>query len=92
MLGTWKEYELLPSPEWTDDHITWQESNRNTLHSMKKDVHGYEMINGEGIAKGHLLGGWIVGKPKDETYYEEYKKAIRQVVVEEEHLMGTSYL
>lgn len=144
LFGTWKEYELLPSPEWTDDHITWQESNRNTPHSMKKDTHGYEIINGKGIAKGHLLGGcievfmmvngttiwptldewsnsilffetsedkpspdfvlWtlrnlaaqgifnaingmIVGKPKDETYYEEYKEVIRQVVVEEEHLM-----
>lgn len=143
LFGTWKEYELLPCPEWTDDHITWQECNRNTPHVMKKDIHGYEVINGKGIVKGHLLGGcidvfmmvigtsiwptldewsnsilffetsedkpspdfvlWtlrnlaaqgilnvingmIVGKPKDETYYEEYKKVIRQVVVEEEHL------
>ena len=143
LFGTWKEYQLLPSPEWTDNHITWQESNRNILHSMKKDTHGYEIINGKGIVKGHLLGGcidvfmmvngttiwptlkewsnailffetsedkpspdfvlWnlrnlaaqgilnvingiIVGKPMDETYYEEYKKVIRQVIVEEEHL------
>ncbi len=144
LFGTWEEYELLPSPEWTDDHIRWQESNMNTSHSMKKDEHGYEVINGKGIVKGHLLGGcievftmangtiiwptleewsnsilffetseakpspdfimWtlrnmaaqgilnaingiIVGKPKDETYYEEYKEAIRQVIVEEEHLI-----
>lgn len=143
LFGTWKEYELLPSPEWTDDYVAWQESNINTPHSMKKDTHGYEVINGQGIVRGHLLGGcidvfmmingtviwptlkewanailfletsedkpspdfvlWtlrnlaaqgildvingmIVGKPKDETYYEEYKRAIRQVVVEEEHL------
>lgn len=143
LFGTWKEYQLLPSPEWTDDHITWQESNRNIPHSMKKDTHGYEIINGKGIVKGHLLGGcidvfmmvngttiwptldewsnailffetsedkpspdfvlWtlrnlaaqrilnvingiIVGKPMGETYYEEYKKVIRQVIVEEEHL------
>ena len=143
LFGSWDEYELLPSPEWTDDHIPWQESNKNIPHSMKKDVHGYEIINGKGIVKGHLLGGcldvfmmingttiwptlnewsnailfletsedqpspdfvlWtlrnlaaqgildvingmIVGKPVGETYYEEYKKVIRQVIVEEEHL------
>ena len=143
LFGTWDEYELLPSPEWTDDYIPWQESNINIPHSMKKDTHGYEIISGKGIVRGHLLGGcidvfmmmngttiwptldewtnailffetsedkpspdfvvWIlrnlaaqgifnvvsgiiVGKPKDETYYEEYKSAIRQVVVEEEHL------
>ena len=143
LFGTWDEYELLPSPEWTDDNIPWQESNINIPHSMKKDTHGYEIISGKGIVRGHLLGGcidvfmmmngttiwptldewtnailffetsedkpspdfvvWIlrnlaaqgilnvvsgiiVGKPKDETYYEEYKSAIRQVVVEEEHL------
>lgn len=34
----------------------------------------------------NTINGIIVGKPKDETYYEEYKKAIRQVVVEEEQL------
>ncbi len=34
----------------------------------------------------NAINGIIVGKPKDETYYEEYKKAIRQVIVEEEHL------
>ena len=143
LFGTWKEYQFLPSPEWTDDHIDWQESNRNTSHSMKMDTHGYEIINGKGIVKGHLLGGcidvfmmvngttiwptleewsnailffetsedkpspdfvlWtlrnlaaqgilnvingmIVGKPMGETYYEEYKKVIRQVIIEEEHL------
>ncbi len=143
LFGTWEEYELLPSSEWTDDYIPWQESNINTPHSMKKDAHGYEIINGKGIVTGHLLGGcidvfmmangttiwptldewsnsilffetsedkpfpdfilWtlrnlaaqgilnaingiIVGKPKDETYYEEYKTAIRRVIVEEEYL------
>ncbi len=34
----------------------------------------------------NAINGIIVGKPKDETYYEEYKKAISQVIVEEEHL------
>ena len=34
----------------------------------------------------NVINRMIVGKPKDETYYEEYKKAVRQIVAEEEHL------
>lgn len=143
LFGEWEEYEMLPSPEWTDTPIEWAESSMNTPHIMKKDEHGYEVLNGTGSVRGHLLGGcldvflmvngteiwpsldewrnailffetseekpspdfvvWtlrnlaaqgilrvikgiIVGKPKDETHYEEYKKVIKQVVVCEEHL------
>lgn len=143
LFGEWDEYELLPSPEWSDDFVPWKESSINIPHKMKKDAHGYEVINGSGTVKGHLLGGcietfmmmnatsiwpaldeWsgsilffetsedkpspdfvkytlrnlaaqgilsvingiIVGKPKDEAYYEEYKKVIIKVVAEEEHL------
>lgn len=143
LFGEWKQYEILPSPEWSDSYIPWQESNMNIPNVLKKDLHGYEVIGGTGEARGHLLGGcidvfmmangteiwpklsewknailfvetsedkpspdfvkWtfrnlaaqgilkvingiIVGKPHSETYYEEYKTAITQVVVNEEHL------
>lgn len=143
LFGEWEQYEILPSPEWSDSYIPWQESNINTPNMMQKDKHGYEVIGGRGEARGHLLGGcidvfmmangteiwpklsewknavlfvetsedrpspdfvkWtfrnlaaqgilkiingiIVGKPQSETYYEEYKTAITQVVVNEEHL------
>lgn len=143
LFGKWEQYQLLPSAEWTDDYILWQESNINTPHHMKKDSHGYEVINGIGVVQGHLLGGcidvfmmaigtkvwptleeWenailfietsedkpapdfiirtfrnlaaqgifnvikgiIVGKPQGEKYYDEYKAAITQVIVNEEHL------
>ncbi|MEM1485994.1 S66 peptidase family protein [Oscillospiraceae bacterium PP1C4] len=143
LFSNWDKYCVLPSEEWTDDHIFWQESNINTLHTMKKDTHGYEVLNGNGIAQGHLLGGcidvfmmavgtkiwptleewkdsilfietsedkpspdfikWmfrnlaaqgilkaikgiVVGKPQGEKYYEEYKTAITQVIVDEENL------
>lgn len=143
LFDKWEQYQLLPSAEWTDDHILWQESNINTPHNMKIDSHGYEIINGNGKVQGHLLGGcidvfimaigtkiwptlkeWenailfietsedkpspdfikymfrnlaaqgilnvingiIVGKPQGEKYYDEYKAAITQVVVNEEHL------
>jgi Uncharacterized proteins, homologs of microcin C7 resistance protein MccF len=139
----WDKYKLLPSPEWTDDYIFWQESNMNKCRLLKEDTHGYQIINGEGIATGRLLGGcidvfmmmngtaiwpaseeWkgailfietsedkpspefikytlrnfaaqgilkvingiIVGKPQGEVYYEEYKSAIKEVVIDEEKL------
>lgn len=144
LFGDWEQYALLPSPEWTDDYIPWQESNINIPHAMKKDLRGYEVLNGTGIVTGHLLGGcidvfmmaigtaiwptldewtgailfietsedkptpdfikWmlrnlaaqgilraingiIVGKPQGETYYEEYKAVMSQVIVGEEGLM-----
>ena len=55
----WNEYELLPSAEWTDDYISWNESNMDIPPAMKKDTHGYEVISGGGTVKGHLLGGCI---------------------------------
>ncbi len=143
LFGDWKQYSLLGSNEWTDDHIFWQESNMYTPYSMKVDTHSYEVINGNGIVQGRLFGGCIdvfimangtsiwptleewkdvilfietsedtptpliiteilrnlaaqgimkvikgimVGKPYAETFYEEYKTAITQVVVNEEGL------
>lgn len=143
LFSEWEQYEILPSPEWSDSYIPWQESNINTPNVMRKDKHGYEILCGRGEACGHLLGGcidvfmmangtdiwpklsewqnailfvetsedkpspdfvkWtfrnlaaqgilkvingiIVGKPQGEKYYEEYKAAITQVVVNEEHL------
>lgn len=143
LFSNWEQYSLLPSEEWTADYIVWQESNINTPHTMKKDTRGYEVISGNGLVQGHLLGGcidvfmmaigtkiwptlaewkdailfietsedkpspdfikWtfrnlaaqgilkvingiVVGKPQGEKYYEEYKTAITQVVVNEECL------
>ncbi|MEW9054138.1 MAG: S66 peptidase family protein [Neobacillus sp.] len=59
LFGEWTQYLLTPSPEWTDDCVLWNESNISTPHILKKDIHGYEVINGCGIIKGHLLGGCI---------------------------------
>ncbi|KNY29862.1 S66 family peptidase [Pseudobacteroides cellulosolvens] len=59
LFGDWTQYSLVPSPEWTDDYILWNENNINTAHTLKPDKHGYEIINGSGSVKGHLLGGCI---------------------------------
>lgn len=34
----------------------------------------------------HVISGILVGKPQSETFYEEYKAVIRQVIAQEEHL------
>lgn len=59
LFGDWEQYEILLSPEWSDSYIPWQESNMNTPNVVKKDLHGYEIINGRGVVQGHLLGGCI---------------------------------
>lgn len=59
LFGEWDKYTLESSEEWTDDHVLWQESNINTPHRMKKDEHGYEVINGSGTVRGKLLGGCL---------------------------------
>lgn len=59
LFGEWEQYKILPGTEWSDDFIDWQESNKNTPHTMKKEKHGYEIISGEGVVQGHLLGGCL---------------------------------
>ena len=44
----------------------------------------FRNLAAQGILK--VIKGIIVGKPQDEEYYEEYKTAITQVVVNEEKL------
>lgn len=138
-------YQIKSSPLWSKDHLDWDEKNINIQRKMEKDIHGYEVLQGRGIVRGHLLGGcidvfmmcngteiwpsleqwenailfietsedkpspdfikWtfrnlsaqgilkvingiIIGKPQDEAYYEEYKKAIIDVVSKEEYLIN----
>ena len=53
------DYSLIPSSEWTDDCISWDEENINVPHRMKVDTRGYEILQGNGCVQGHLLGGCI---------------------------------
>ncbi len=89
LFDSWDSYDLLPSEEWTDDYIFWQESNINTAHTMQKDVHGYEVINGNGTVSGHLLGGCIdvfmmAAGTKVWPSLEEWKGAILFIETSEE--------
>ena len=53
------QYKLLSSPEWSDDWVMWDQENSNVLKKLKKEIHGYEILQGTGTAQGHLLGGCI---------------------------------
>ena len=59
LFGNWSRYVLDPSPVWTDDYILWDEANMNTPCTLKEDLKGYEVLQGEGVVTGHLLGGCI---------------------------------
>ncbi|WP_042149451.1 S66 peptidase family protein [Paucisalibacillus sp. EB02] len=48
--------EILPAPEWTSEFLAWGESNKNQIRNMNPNF-GYEVLQGEGIARGHLIGG-----------------------------------
>lgn len=55
----WDRCPILSSPVWSSDFIPWEESNLSAVHTLRPELHGYEVINGGGIARGRLLGGCI---------------------------------
>lgn len=74
----------MSSPLWSDDYIPWREENIHIQRTLKRDEHGYELLQGEGIITGHLLGGCLdafvmyIGT--------EIWPAIVEVISKEEHL------
>ncbi|MEN8906694.1 MAG: S66 peptidase family protein [Clostridiales bacterium] len=132
--------EIENSNYWTSEYIDWANSENNKIKRKVQSNKGYELLQGEGIVSGKLIGGcmeviemikatdiwpkneewndkilfletsedrpspdWIkywlrnygtigifdrikaiiVGKPKDEKYFEEYKNEYTKVVGEE---------
>ena len=74
---------IWPGPEEWKDAILFMET------SEEKPSPDFVRLTLRNLAAQGILGalkGIIVGKPKDETYYEEYKEAILQVVKIEEKL------
>ena len=47
------------SPIWSDDFIEWNEENIHKQMKVKKEEHGYELLQGSGIVEGVLLGGCL---------------------------------
>jgi muramoyltetrapeptide carboxypeptidase LdcA involved in peptidoglycan recycling len=50
---------LIPaSEEWTGEIIEWSEKNASVAKTMVKNQ-GYEFLQGQGVARGRLIGGCI---------------------------------
>jgi len=47
-----------PSPVWTSEYLPWEEKNKLTERKTQPNS-GYELLQGSGIVKGHLIGGCI---------------------------------
>lgn len=76
--------DIWPSlEEWTDAILFIATSEDKPLPDFVKWT--LRNLAAQGILKA--INGIIVGKPQGEVYYQEYKDAISQVVVEEEHLV-----
>lgn len=54
-----KGLEIKPSQFWTKDYVEWKEENINVGKKLIPDNNGYEVLQGEGIVRGHLLGGCL---------------------------------
>lgn len=53
-------YSIPSSPIWSDDFVPWDEKNTAIAKTLKPDVHGgYELLQGDRVVWGHLLGGCI---------------------------------
>jgi len=49
----------IPAPPiWSSEYIPWEEKNKNIKRKVQENT-DYEILQGKGIARGHLLGGCI---------------------------------
>lgn len=52
-------YRIQSSEEWSSDYIYWKEENQHIQPTLRREEHGYEVLQGNGCVRGHLLGGCI---------------------------------
>lgn len=50
--------EIKPAKEWTSERLEWIEENKNRRRTMRQNL-GCEILQGSGVAQGHLIGGCI---------------------------------
>ncbi|WP_108671738.1 S66 family peptidase [Peribacillus acanthi] len=50
--------EVPPSPIWTSEFIPWEEKNKGRKRKTEEN-NGYEVLQGEGVHRGELIGGCI---------------------------------
>lgn len=56
-------YEMKSSQDWTDDFVGWGEDKIDVARKLKKEIHGYEVLQGSGTISGKLLGGCVDAFP-----------------------------
>ena len=54
-----KDYEIKSSEYWSSDFIPWSVDNINKEKKLRKEEHGYEVLQGSGIVTGKIIGGCI---------------------------------
>ena len=52
-------YEIKSSKIWSNDFVFWNEKNINIRKKILLEEHGYEVLQGDGIIEGKILGGCI---------------------------------
>ncbi|MCH3974900.1 MULTISPECIES: S66 family peptidase [Bifidobacterium] len=51
---------ILPSQQWTSEFLDWANPENNTIfRTMLPDSKGYELLQGNGVVKGRLIGGCV---------------------------------
>jgi len=48
--------QIMAASEWTSEYLPWLEENKSRQRKYNQNA-GYELLQGEGIVKGRLLGG-----------------------------------
>lgn len=54
-----KDYEIKSSEYWSKDFVPWKVENINVSKKLLKEEHGYELLQGQGVVQGEVLGGCI---------------------------------
>lgn len=54
-----KNIKLESSPVWYLDRIDYSINSIGTKRVLKKEIHGFELLNGTGVRSGKLFGGCI---------------------------------
>ena len=54
-----KGYEIKSSSVYSKDHVPWSEESINTARKTIPEEHGYEVLQGQGLVTGKVLGGCL---------------------------------
>ncbi|WP_404458072.1 S66 peptidase family protein [Oceanobacillus kapialis] len=50
--------DIQPANNWTSEFLEWDMANKHTARKRQAN-HGYELLQGEGVVRGRLIGGCI---------------------------------